>query len=329
MVFWVNLHNSFPVGLSLVGIFLVSDIGNKLLKNYKLKPALFSGRTGYIFCILGAIILATFINPYGSRIWLSVFDNVGKSLFRSREWLPTAVNSSIGRSFFISLFAGYGILLFSRKKLKIEEIILLIFFGYQGLRHLRMVLWWGLVSAPVFASHFQSIVNTLKTNHPLYFLNTGESKKIYLRYINALIIIMLLGISVIVFPYARKHRAESEFLIDSERYPVAIAEHIKTYNLSGNIYNYSDWGSYLIWKLWPQNRTFLDARLHIVPDDVWEDYWIVREGKAGWEEVLKNYDISILLLNKKKNKYILEVIKNSKDWEVILTDDAGVLLGRI
>ncbi len=327
MVLWVNFHNSFPAGIGLLGIFLVAGIIKKYLESGEFTAVLKDRRIQTVFLILIAVTLATFLNPYGFRIWGNVFSVMDKAAYRSEEWLPPTFNTPTGSMFFLSLVSGFAILLKSRQKLKVEEIILLIFFCYQSLRHVRMVLWWGIVATPIFARHFQAIVKDCTKNNKFNFLTAEDENSIYKTYINGFIILCLSGILLIVSPYQRRKFTESDFkyFINPAEQPVKIIDYLNENNIKGNMFNYSDWGSYIIWELWPEYSPFFATRMHIVPREIWNDYLIVHNGKVGWEDVLEKYNISLVLLNNNENSYVIEVMRNSGNWQEILSDPAGIL----
>ncbi|MGM0440874.1 MAG: hypothetical protein ACQEQC_00400 [Elusimicrobiota bacterium] len=328
MVLWANLHNSFPAGIGLIGIFLVSKSIKIYLNKKTLTKIIFDKKIQSLFILLAAVSLATLLNPYGIRIWESVFNTMDKASYRSAEWLPLTINTPTGLIFYISLLAGFGTVLKSNTKIKIEEIILFLFFTYQSLLHLRMVIWWGIIFSAVFARHFQSIIDSLTSDSKLYFLKAGEDKGN--SYINGIILLCMLGSVIIFSPYFRKKLPGSrmKYFIDPRQQPVEVADYMEKHTLPGNIFNYSDWGSYIIWRLWPDYSPFFGTRMHIVPKDIWSDYWIVYEGKAGWEEVLDKYDVKTVILNRNKNEYIIEILRDAKNWEKILSGRAGILFKR-
>src|SRR5262249_761053 len=45
--------------------------------------------------------------------------------------------------------------------------------------------------------------------------------------------------------------------------PVGAANFINDHKISGNIFHPQHFGDYLIWRLWPQQKTFIDGRVHL------------------------------------------------------------------
>src|SRR3989304_9790999 len=85
-----------------------------------------------------------------------------------------------------------------------------------------------------------------------------------------------------------------------EMYPAKSVEFIKNNNIKGNIFSPLEWGGFIIWSLYPQNKVFIDGR--IIDEIRYSDYQIVMEGSTfsqgnipEWKSVLNNYGINIIL----------------------------------
>jgi hypothetical protein len=94
------------------------------------------------------------------------------------------------------------------------------------------------------------------------------------------------------------------------------------------MYNDINWGSYLIWELWPEYKVFADNRLHLVPKKIWKDYRDVHFGLGDWEKLLNKYKISFVVLSKEDNKRIIEFIGDSPGWKKVYEDEVGIIFVR-
>ncbi|PJC74211.1 MAG: hypothetical protein CO012_06815, partial [Syntrophobacterales bacterium CG_4_8_14_3_um_filter_49_14] len=65
MVLWVNLHSSFPLGIILVGIFLVGEAGEKYYRERSIKYLIRDTYLKRLFFLLIILASVTLINPYG------------------------------------------------------------------------------------------------------------------------------------------------------------------------------------------------------------------------------------------------------------------------
>jgi hypothetical protein len=94
------------------------------------------------------------------------------------------------------------------------------------------------------------------------------------------------------------------------------------------MFNNLRWGSYFIWKLWPEYKVFADSRIHLIPEEIWEDYMNVHVGLGDWEKILNKYKISFVVLSKGDNKRIIEFIGESPGWKKVYEDEAGTIFVR-
>ena len=56
---------------------------------------------------------------------------------------------------------------------------------------------------------------------------------------------------------------------------------------SGNIFSHFEWGEYLAWSATPRYKVFMDGRIEVYPDDVWQKYMAVTFAKRDWEQILR------------------------------------------
>jgi hypothetical protein len=64
------------------------------------------------------------------------------------------------------------------------------------------------------------------------------------------------------------------------------------------IFTRFEWGEYLTWSFYPEFKVFMDGRIEIYPDHVWEEYSDLTQGKENWHEVLDQYRVDALVLDR-------------------------------
>jgi hypothetical protein len=47
----------------------------------------------------------------------------------------------------------------------------------------------------------------------------------------------------------------------------------------------------------PSSTVFVDPRIELFPDHVWNDYFEVSEGREGWDKVLARWDVDVVILH--------------------------------
>lgn len=104
--------------------------------------------------------------------------------------------------------------------------------------------------------------------------------------------------------------------LDFETYPVKEVEFIKENNIKGNILVNFGLGSYVSYKLYPQNLIFMDGRY----EEVYYDFMVPLLKKfylvnPGWVEVLVKYPPDCMIIEKYYPVY--NKLKNSNNWVLV------------
>jgi hypothetical protein len=328
MILWVNLHSSFSLGIILVGIFFVGEAIEKYFDRRKTNDLIKDSRLKRLLFLLIILVSVTLINPYGIDIWRDMWANASISQGRSTEWKPTIMKDFTGYCYIISMVISGIILKYSKRRITVTEAILLLAFLFAGFKSTRMVIWWGIVSAPILAVHFCSI--DAVRERISRGKGQGAKSESECPPLNIIIFILLVIIAISFLPWIRPYHPIKKFraFINPKTNPVEIVNYIEREKLKGNMYNDINWGSYIIWRLWPEYKVFADNRLHLVPGKIWKDYSDVEYGLANWEKILDKYKISFVVLSKKDNKRTIEFIKDSPGWKEVYEDDAGAVFVR-
>jgi hypothetical protein len=104
-----------------------------------------------------------------------------------------------------------------------------------------------------------------------------------------------------------------------------IAEH----RLTGNIFHPQMFGDYLIWRLWPNQKSFIDGRVHLFGLEFVNEYFSVFHD-ANWEQVLAKWRVRYLLLSTLPGEldslHLAEAARRSPRWRTLYEDDVSVLL---
>ncbi|MBI5042754.1 MAG: hypothetical protein HZC10_02770 [Nitrospirae bacterium] len=104
--------------------------------------------------------------------------------------------------------------------------------------------------------------------------------------------------------------------------------------ISGNMFNEYGFGGYLIWRLYPEKKVFIDGRS--LEPDVYEEYKFIASasvmGKRSWEDILKSYNISYIvtppLLPGGEIYPIVDKLFDSEDWVLIYSDQLSLIFLR-
>jgi hypothetical protein len=104
-------------------------------------------------------------------------------------------------------------------------------------------------------------------------------------------------------------------------------------DLRGNIFHSQIYGDYMVWRLWPRQRSLIDGRIHIFGEELVRDY-LAAFTDTCWERRLEKWKIKYLLLKKndqflKGTDRLTEEARTSANWRVIYEDKLSVLFKKI
>jgi hypothetical protein len=92
------------------------------------------------------------------------------------------------------------------------------------------------------------------------------------------------------------------------------------------IFSRFEWGEYLGWALRRHGYSiFMDARIEIYPDDVWDQYMAVTQGRGDWEDILNAHRVDYLLLDSSYHgQGLLPLVEKADSrWQKIPLPDEG------
>src|SRR5262249_20370796 len=78
------------------------------------------------------------------------------------------------------------------------------------------------------------------------------------------------------------------------KYPDGAIAFLKQHNVSAPMFNLYEWGGYLMWAAWPQEKTFVDGRA--LNESVFQDYWRIARNFPDALQLLDKYNVQVLML---------------------------------
>lgn len=292
MLFWANMHTGYLLGvITAIVIVIMEGIKYAHPSLQAAPPSVF--RRLVIASALTAA--ASFINPNGlsSNLITFILMNTGMSvktgvlLSANTEYLSTLTyffQYRDYRIFFywtVVLLAAISFLVRIRKT-DITVAALLLGSGYVSFMHIRYIPFFLLVAIPFIISAFSGLRSVRTARISLFALAAAT-------------------IVALVLPETQNmRRIFSGTWIDINRYPVHAATFVAETNLTGNMFNHYDWGGYLIWRLGPDRKVFIDGR-NFNPDTFWNAMlinWAYAKGSGPmprWKELLAKHDVSYII----------------------------------
>lgn len=330
MVLWVNLHGAFVMGLALLIIFLACGSIEALAE--KKRDAASIRRLKTLGLILVLCLIATVANPefYGVYDYVRTILNAPSVQKLVSEWQPPAISNSDGLiMFFFPFFLLTFLFVCSSRRPQLIEIVLYLVFSAYGMASLRNCVWFLIIAAPMLASYLP------KTNWSFIGLDYGATEKRPLDrgtfrrekpFLNRAILVAMILVLVLQSPWVRMELKSAK--LQESGTPIKAMDYIDRNDLKGNVFHPQVYGDYLIWRLWPRQRSFFDGRVHLFDESFVKLYFRIFQD-SDWEKLLAKFDIRYLLLAKEKSDQdatrLIEAARSSGRWLLCYEDDLSIL----
>jgi len=313
MLLWVNLHGGFIIGIVLNGIYLTGNIVKFVAATGDAKK-IHMKKIRVLGLITIGCLLTTLINPYGYHILLFPFR------LTSNKYIMDSIIEFFSPNFHDPLVFKYFLLLMitvfaiSRKSLNIIELMLTVLFTYMALYSIRYIPLFAIIVAIILVKQTEHIVNGADKRFTSFMNKRAErissvdsSAKGYLWPVAGILVglIALINSNVI-------HR------FDDKTMPVAAVDFMRQEHLPGNMFNNDQLGDYIIYKAWPEFKVFFDGRSDMYGAERIKEYYKITRIEAGWEDVLKKYDINWVIYNNKST--LSQFLLQRYDWKLIYAD---------
>jgi len=92
------------------------------------------------------------------------------------------------------------------------------------------------------------------------------------------------------------------------------------------IWAQDQWGDYLIYRLYPGTKVFIDGRSDFYGDKFGEEYLGLLDVQVGWDKTLDRYGIDTVVLA--PTLALSSTLKVSRDWKVVYDDHVSVVFRR-
>ncbi len=303
---WINLHGSWIYGM----VILVLTIASGLVQGewgLVVASRWSTADINKLLLALGASLAALFVNPFGYKLVLFPFAFFRMQGFMQyvEYWRPVDFSTWNGKLAMGLIFALLAAVLFSCRRWRLDEILLVGFGLWSGLSHVRLLDFAAILIVPILA--------------PRLKLFPPYDPQLDKPWLNAIIMIAVVSAIVISFPSEMQLQQQ----VNNE-YPVAALEFIQRQRINGRIFHPAEFGGFIEWKA-PELKSFVDGRAVFVENGIFEDCFSALLVRDPFK-VLDKYKIEYVLLQ--PSWPLTYVLEHSADWKLIHADKTAVLFER-
>ncbi len=313
---WVNMHIYFFVGILLVAVFLLDAIIRK-------KQLVTNETKGLLFVLL-LCLLTTLINPHGlnGAIYpLQTFQNYGYTIEENQTFF---LLESLGFQkpsvlpFKIAAVGIFLLLIICRKRTRVIDVLLSFLM---------------LIAAGAAVRNFPLFAIVLF--YPLTYLLESFSQILYKKYSLLrdsrvqLCLLFLLCVGLL-WQFSTTLSLRQVGFSVSEKMAPAI-DFFEKNSLRGPIFNNFDIGSYLLYRLYPKERVFVDGRPEAYPASFFSSTYIpMQQDPSIFSSVDTTYHFNTIIFSHTDqtpwaNMFLRTIIQNP-NWKILYLDSFSIIL---
>lgn len=326
MVIWVNSHGGFVVGVLLWGIYTAEALIRWIYARLRgadsqktLRRVLFRLLTIGLLILTGVLI-----NPAGWVMYFYAFKTVGIGALREyiQEWQSPDFHSLQVQPFIWLMLLTIAAIGYSRKRMALSDYFLFAGFLYLGLTAGRNVALFGLTAPVVLCRYAAQPLSAL--GKMLGYRGVQDKRPLgRLAFANWLLL-LLVGLTValkslMIYP----DRVNEEII--QRTMPVGAVEYLKETKPAGRLFNTYNWGGYLLWAL-PEYPVFIDGRTDLYSDEIINEWMQVMRAEAGWEKVLDDYQVNLILIE--RASLLRRILEINPGWNQVYEDELAVMFLR-
>lgn len=310
MIFWVNVHGAFILGLVLIGIYFIGE----LIRTYMKLPLYLHVKDVLWLALIGVLTgLAMLINPRFLGIVNYVLDLLTDQPSQQLiiEWQSPSPQGIVNITFFLSILILLASLAYSKYRPGPTALLTIIAFTWLAWSGMRYIVWYALAVTPILAKAL--------ANLPIKYPSLESPRARINLYISLILLIPGIFVQpwfVEKFPLPDTYREQVWYDVPegpllSVETPIAATNYLKTHP-GGTLFNEMGYGSYLIWAL-PEQAVFIDPRVELYPFEQWQDYIRITRG-ADYNTILERYGANRLLLSKERQGELINILSRDSGW---------------
>ena len=331
---WVNVHGGFIIGFAVLMAYVVGEALNNAV-GVGIAPILDFRRIRLLLATTLASVVVVLVNPHTYKMLGYPFFTVGMGALQNyiEEWGSPDFHLLYQQPFLWLLFAAVVAMALSRSRVDFTDLVLFAGFGYMALVAVRNFALFALVAAPVLTQYGDSALDNLfdawrKRTPWGHWLDRLAAHRFQtgplLTLVNVLLLVLVVfGCAVAAY---RSLASVAAGEVVGGRLPVQAVSFIARNELPGELFNSYNWGGYLIWRLYPGYRVFIDGRTDLYDDAFIQRYLQVIWVRKGWREVLADYGVNTVLVE--RDGILASFLGNTSGWVPVYIDDVAAVFVR-
>lgn len=294
---WPNVHFGYLAGMGLALLFMASDVLERLvpLKHALREPGVLIGARPMLVGLL--CVAAVGANPHGYIVlWDAIQMAIDGAQSPISEWQSPSFGNIIGKLVYFGIAAFFVARAFARKSVSWLDLVVPLAVIGAALSAARHIALMGVVLAPFLARavaswdsrDFDVRLGRLSRSAAIASREMGPRASSRL---NMALVATVTLVLALVLPTVNEKFDE----VAKRFQPSGAADFILEHELKGPLFNTYNGGGYLIYRLYPRERVFIDGRYNPYPKRVFDDYLAITNGAPDWFVRLESYSVNVIV----------------------------------
>ena len=316
MIIWANTHGAFIAGLVLIGIYAVGTLLNKHINI-----------AGIYLLLLLLLIISTLLNPTGIALLENSFAYLQEDFLvdLTIEYRSPNFHTISTWPFAALLLGSLAFGWWTGRRLSLLAIGLLGVWTAFALYSARNIPLYGLVAVVVLFPELDQWIDEVWPKIGRFLSRTdliARQSWGWMWVIGIMLILMNLqanGMKLDVF------NAGNNF--DPSVFPVSAIDTLEDSLPKGLMFNEFGWGGYLLYRLWPQQRVFIDAQTDFYGELLTREFLQIANAEAGWKEKLTDYNIEWIIIP--PTRPLAAWLAQDVEWALLYEDETAIVWTKV
>jgi hypothetical protein len=331
-ILWTNLHGGFFVGALMILAYGGGEILRLVFSPNAADrgPAWLKARSYFLSGL--ACLAASLINPYTYHLHVHMVQYLCDPWYTQHisEFLTLSFHHPTAIYFEAMLAMAVAAAVWKLRQGRFTEALLVIVWAHGGLLAGRNIPIFAIAAAPPVAAAIQQWLLSAPSLNVAAWLcavvrrfNRMAEETAQTDSIGRLHLVSVLGVLLVAaLIYApnppKKFRAE----FDPKAFPAGALATLRS-DPAGRVFTHDQWGGYLIYRLYPARKVFVDGRSDFYGDDFNDKYIDVLNVKYGWEKTLSGFGVDTILMP--PNAPLSGALKESSRWRPVYDDGIALV----
>jgi hypothetical protein len=277
-------------------------------------------------------LAASFVNPYFYQLHQHVLAYLidGYQMKHIGEFQSISFHHPVALFFEVLLGLGIAAACWNVTRRNFAAAILILGWAHLALVSGRNIPIYAIVASPFIAEALSVWILQLRSAESAWLSRASSSLGQFCANLNAVesiprlhivsgAIVWLIGSILYVAAPPVKFQAE----YDAATFPARAIDKLQEQKLTSRIFSTDDWSGYVIYRLYPTVKVFIDGRSDFYGPKFGEEFTEVLDVKYNWDDRLKAYGVETILLP--VSSHLSAALKGSSRWRCIYDDGVAIV----